>query len=75
MSGAVWPKKPNEKPIICPAESKAGAEALIIQLNTPGGLVDSTQQIVMKMMASDIPTGVYVAPSGGRALPASTAGT
>jgi membrane-bound serine protease (ClpP class) len=50
--------------------SKAGAEALIIQLNTPGGLVDSTQQIVMKMMASDVPTVVYVAPSGGRAASA-----
>jgi membrane-bound serine protease (ClpP class) len=50
--------------------SKAGAEALIIQLNTPGGLVDSTQQIVMKMMASNVPTVVYVAPSGGRAASA-----
>ncbi|MCK9420324.1 MAG: nodulation protein NfeD [Nitrospirae bacterium] len=50
--------------------SKAGAEALIIQLNTPGGLVDSTQQIVMKMMASEVPTVVYVAPSGGRAASA-----
>ena len=50
--------------------SKAQAEALIIQLNTPGGLVDSTQQIVMKMMASEIPVVVYVAPSGARAASA-----
>lgn len=50
--------------------SKAGVEVLIIQLNTPGGLVDSTQQIVMRMMASDVPTVVYVAPSGGRAASA-----
>jgi len=50
--------------------SKAGAEALIIQLNTPGGLVDSTQQVVMKMMASNVPTVVYVAPSGARAASA-----
>jgi membrane-bound serine protease (ClpP class) len=50
--------------------SKADAEALIIQLNTPGGLVDSTQQIVMKMMASGVPTVVYVAPSGARAASA-----
>lgn len=50
--------------------SKAGAEALILQLNTPGGLVDSTQQIVMAMMASEVPTVVYVAPSGGRAASA-----
>ncbi len=50
--------------------SKAQAEALIIQLNTPGGLVDSTQQIVMKMMASEVPVVVYVAPSGARAASA-----
>jgi membrane-bound serine protease (ClpP class) len=50
--------------------SRANAEALIIQLNTPGGLVDSTQQIVMKMMASAVPTVVYVAPSGARAASA-----
>ena len=50
--------------------AKANAEALIIQLNTPGGLVDSTQQIVMKMMASEVPIVVYVAPSGGRAASA-----
>src|SRR5512147_2591607 len=46
------------------------AEAIIIQLNTPGGLVDSMQQIVMKMMATDVPTVVYVAPSGARAASA-----
>lgn len=50
--------------------SKENAEAIIIQLNTPGGLVDSMQQIVMKMMASNVPTVVYVAPSGARAASA-----
>jgi membrane-bound serine protease (ClpP class) len=50
--------------------SDAKAEAIIIQLNTPGGLVDSMQQIVIKMMAADVPTVVYVAPSGARAASA-----
>jgi membrane-bound serine protease (ClpP class) len=50
--------------------AKANAEALIIQLNTPGGLVDSTQQIVMKMIASEVPTVVYVAQGGARAASA-----
>lgn len=50
--------------------AEAKAEAIIIQLNTPGGLVDSMQQIVMKMMASDVATVVYVAPSGARAASA-----
>jgi membrane-bound serine protease (ClpP class) len=50
--------------------SGAGAEAIIIQLDTPGGLVDSMRQIVMKMMAAEVPTVVYVAPSGARAASA-----
>ena len=50
--------------------AKADAEALIIQLNTPGGLLESTNQIVIRMMASEVPIVVYVAPSGGRAASA-----
>jgi membrane-bound serine protease (ClpP class) len=50
--------------------AKSRAEALIIQLNTPGGLVDSTNNIVIKMMSSEVPTVVYIAPSGGRAASA-----
>ena len=50
--------------------SKENAEALLIQLNTPGGLVDSTNHIVMKIMSSSLPVVVYVAPSGGRAASA-----
>jgi membrane-bound serine protease (ClpP class) len=50
--------------------SKDKAEALIIQLDTPGGLVDSTLEIIKKMMASEVPTVVYVAPSGARAASA-----
>ena len=37
---------------------------LIIQLDTPGGLLDSTKAIVEKFYASKVPTVVYVAPSG-----------
>jgi membrane-bound serine protease (ClpP class) len=50
--------------------SQQNAEALLIQLNTPGGLVDSTNHIVMKIMSSGIPVVVYVSPSGGRAASA-----
>ena len=48
----------------------ANAEALIIQLNTPGGRVDSMEQIVMKMLSANVPIVVYVAPQGGRAASA-----
>ncbi len=50
--------------------SRNNAEALIIQLDTPGGLVDSMREIVKKMMAADVPVVVYVAPSGARAASA-----
>ena len=46
------------------------AQCLIIQLNTPGGLLDSTQVIVQQLLASPIPVVVYVAPIGATATSA-----
>jgi len=43
---------------------------LIIQLDTPGGLLESTKQIVQKIYASQVPVVVYVAPTGGNAASA-----
>src|SRR5207253_8026453 len=40
---------------------------LIIQLDTPGGLLDSTRDIVQKFYTSPVPTVVYVAPAAARA--------
>jgi membrane-bound serine protease (ClpP class) len=42
-------------------------ECLIIQLDTPGGLLESTKQIVQTFYASKVPVVVYVAPSGASA--------
>jgi len=44
-----------------------GAKALIIQLDTPGGLLSSTRTIVKEMLGSPVPVMVYVAPSGAGA--------
>jgi membrane-bound serine protease (ClpP class) len=41
--------------------------ALLVQLDTPGGLLDSTRSMVGKILASPMPVIVYVAPSGSRA--------
>src|SRR5262245_13655421 len=46
------------------------AQCLIIQLDTPGGLLDSTKIIVPKFLASPVPTVVYVAPAGASAASA-----
>jgi membrane-bound serine protease (ClpP class) len=46
------------------------AQCLVIQLNTPGGLLDSTRVIVQKLLGSPIPVVVYVAPTGGSAASA-----
>ncbi|MFZ0199480.1 MAG: nodulation protein NfeD [Candidatus Sulfotelmatobacter sp.] len=46
---------------------RRGAQAVLIELNTPGGLVDSTRKIIEKITSSQVPVIVYVAPSGSRA--------
>lgn len=43
------------------------AECLIIELDTPGGLLDSTRTIVKKMLSSKVPVVVYIYPGGSRA--------
>ncbi len=44
-----------------------GAQALIIQLDTPGGLLNSTKTIVKDILGAPLPVIVYVAPSGAGA--------
>src|SRR5881296_1719271 len=46
------------------------AQCLIIQLNTPGGLLDSTQKIVQSFLGAPVPVVVYVAPTGATATSA-----
>ena len=49
-----------------------GAELLVIQLDTPGGLLSSTRKITQHLLEADVPTAVYVAPRGARAASAGT---
>ncbi len=46
------------------------AVALVIELDTPGGLDISMRAIIKEMMSSEVPTVVYVSPSGARAASA-----
>ena len=42
-------------------------QAVLIEMNTPGGLVDSTRDIIEKITTSAVPVIIYVTPSGSRA--------
>lgn len=50
--------------------ARENAAAVLLRLNTPGGLLDSSREITSKMVASRIPIIAYVTPSGGRAASA-----
>jgi membrane-bound serine protease (ClpP class) len=52
------------------ASVEDSAEALVIELNTPGGLDESMRIITRKILNSGVPVVVYVAPSGSRAASA-----
>ncbi|MCP4359193.1 MAG: nodulation protein NfeD [Chloroflexi bacterium] len=51
------------------AENRS-ANALVIQLNTPGGALDTTLDIVQSFRNADVPIIVYVTPSGAQAASA-----
>lgn len=52
--------------------AKRGAPALILQINTPGGLLSSTRDIASAILDAPVPVVGYVAPSGSRAASAGT---
>lgn len=67
------PITPAAADYVSRAAALAGRDAdacLIVQLNTPGGLLDSTQKIVRSFYESPVPVVVYVAPEGSGAASA-----
>ena len=70
ITGAIGPATAS---FIARAIDVAGGRhdaCLVIELNTPGGLVDSTKEIVQKIYDSKVPVVVYVAPSTAHAASA-----
>jgi membrane-bound serine protease (ClpP class) len=70
MEGAITPVTVR---LVSAAVDRAQAEhaqALVIQLDTPGGLERSMRSIVQAILNSEVPVIVYVAPTGGRAASA-----
>src|SRR5262249_50222388 len=43
------------------------ADALLIELNTPGGIMGPMEAIIQKILAAPLPTIIYVTPAGGSA--------
>jgi membrane-bound serine protease (ClpP class) len=54
------------------AAEDADATAVVIRLDTPGGLLTSTDDITKRILEADVPVVVYVWPSGGQAASAGT---
>ncbi len=51
---------------------QAGAQLLVLQLNTPGGLDSAMRAMIREILASPVPVAIWVAPSGARAASAGT---
>jgi membrane-bound serine protease (ClpP class) len=49
---------------------KENAAAVLVRINTPGGLMEAMRQTIEKIVASPVPVITYVTPSGGRAASA-----
>jgi membrane-bound serine protease (ClpP class) len=67
IDGAIGPATASYIGRAIEASSSRQDECLIIQMDTPGGLLESTKQIVQKFYASPVPTVVYVSPTGASA--------
>jgi membrane-bound serine protease (ClpP class) len=70
IDGAIGPATASYIARSIDEAQKQNAQCLIIQLNTPGGLLDSTQKIVQSFLGSPMPVVVYVSPTGATATSA-----
>lgn len=67
ITGAIGPATASYIARALEVSAKRGDECLVIQLDTPGGLLDSTEKIVQSIYDAKVPTVVYVAPAPARA--------
>src|SRR5881396_3429249 len=70
IDGAIGPATASYISRSIEEATRQNAQCLVIQLNTPGGLLDSTQTIVQSFLGSPVPVVVYVAPTGSTATSA-----
>ena len=67
LSDTIQPVSAGELDRAIAQANADGAQALLVELNTPGGLLDSTREMVGKILGSRVPVIVYVSPGGARA--------
>lgn len=67
INGAIGPAASDYVSRAIEIAATRNASCLVVQLDTPGGLLDSTKQIVQAFYAAKVPVVVYVAPTGANA--------
>jgi membrane-bound serine protease (ClpP class) len=67
VTGAIGPATAGYIDRAIDVSAEAGASCLIVKLDTPGGLLASTQEIVQSLYAAPLPVVVYVTPPGATA--------
>lgn len=72
VTGTITPVTADHLADTVEGAAAAGHEALVVRLDTPGGLVDSTRKIVQTFLDAPLPVIVHVAPSGADAGSAGT---
>jgi len=70
LDGIIHPVSAEYLKDVIDQADTSGADVVIITLRTPGGLLDSTRDIVTRMINSRAPVVVFVGPAGGRAASA-----
>lgn len=72
VDGAITPITTNYIERGLEQAREAGAECLLVELDTPGGLLESTKNIVQAFLDAEVPVVVYVSPEGASAASAGT---
>jgi membrane-bound serine protease (ClpP class) len=70
LDGIIHPVSAEYLKEVIDQADTSGADIVVIVLRTPGGLLDSTRDIVTRMINSRAPVAVFVGPAGGRAASA-----
>lgn len=72
IEGAIGPASARQLEEALAVAADRNVEALILQMDTPGGLVTSMREMIAGILASPVPVIGYVAPAGGHAASAGT---